>query len=127
MGIGTGVGVEVGIDGFVFKTDQSVTDEGVVIDDFVIEGTALAVNEYDLNPVSIYPNPSTNVFNISWVQGAEVSLSVYDITGKSVLKKKKINATDRYYELDMTGYAQGVYFAKINIGDQQITKKLLLK
>ena len=45
---------------FVFHSNASGNDEGVVIDDFVIEEASLAVNDFDLlsQSISIYPNPS---------------------------------------------------------------------
>lgn len=46
---------------FVFHSDQSVTEEGVIIDDFLISGT-LSNEEMDINNLVIYPNPSKRNF-----------------------------------------------------------------
>ena len=50
---------------FVFKTDAATNEEGVVIDNFIIDATqVLGVDALDASNFSIFPNPSKDVFNI---------------------------------------------------------------
>ncbi len=112
---------------FKFASDQNTNGEGVVIDDFVIDATAiLAVNDFDKDAFSIYPNPSSDIFNIRRINGnGEVmKLQVFDVTGKLI--RNHTNITDNNYKLDMVGVAKGVYFLRISIDNKQLVKKLIL-
>jgi len=48
---------------FVFHSDQSVNQEGVILDNLSVEGT-LGLEDLSTNSFQIYPNPSNNIFNI---------------------------------------------------------------
>ncbi len=66
------------------------------------------------------------IFNISWNGPAKVIVQVYDLTGK-LIKTEKIQQRTISYQLDLSGYTKGFYFAKISIDGQQVVKKLVLK
>lgn len=108
---------------FVFFTDQNTNEEGVVIDDLVIQGT-LSTDSFDLlSNIAIYPNPSDAIFNIDWNTGDTLNIKVFDVTGKQVFAKKNIQDTS--YQLDLNGYAQGIYFLNMNMNGKTATKKLI--
>ncbi len=110
---------------FAFLTDQSMTQEGVIIDDFVIEGSVAKINDDILNKIDIYPNPSTGIFNIHNSQNKNIDLNVFDITGKLI--KKESNLSDNLIELNLSNIAKGIYFIKLNIDNITTTKKIILK
>ncbi|RZW44495.1 MAG: T9SS type A sorting domain-containing protein, partial [Flavobacteriaceae bacterium] len=95
----------------VYHSDQSVTFEGVIMDDFYVDGT-LSTEEFSVNDVLIYPNPSNNIFNIKLKQVTNFNYTVTDIMGKIVLKDT--NITRSTFELDMSNHASGLYFLNIN-------------
>jgi len=112
---------------FKFASDALENMEGVIIDDFVVDASAvLAVNDFDKDAFSIYPNPSSDIFNIKRRSGngEKMNIEIYDITGKLIRKLNNINDND--YKLDMTGIAKGIYFMRINIEEKYLVKKLLL-
>ena len=112
---------------FKFLADDQVNEEGAIIDDLVITGV-LPVEEFDeIEGLSISPNPSSSLFNINWSQGSDFSISVFDITGKLILQQKNSSSVVKRFELDMSKYSKGIYFAKIKVNDSQSTKKLILK
>jgi hypothetical protein len=111
---------------FVFKSDEAENGEGAAIDNFVIDATAiLAVNNNTLESFKIYPNPSTAVFNIQRKNSAEMEVNVYDITGKLVFKEQ--NILKSHYSLNLTGISHGLYFLRINEGDKQATRQIMIK
>jgi hypothetical protein len=77
-----------------------------------------------------YPNPfnpSTNIrFEVP--QASHVNLSVYDILGHevSVLVNDRIEAGVHEVKFDGTNLASGVYFYRLQAGENVATKKLLL-
>ena len=110
---------------FKFSTDQAVNEEGVVIDDFVINGVLSVNNEALLNSFLIYPNPSEGLFNLSWSADGSTSISVYNYLGKTILEQKNIKT--KSYQVRLENQSKGLYFIKINIDGKQATKKIILK
>jgi hypothetical protein len=111
---------------FVFHSDAFTTNEGVIIDDFSIEGT-LNVSSFDSQVFSIYPNPSKNIFNIKTKAISNFDFSVTDITGKMVMKERRVSSKNNVHKLDMSAYASGVYFLNVTSGSDKITKKLIFQ
>lgn len=110
---------------FVLHTDQSVTREGAIIDNFVVTGT-LSNNSAVLDSLfTVYPNPSTGIFTLSWSGVQQLDYAVYDLTGKQVIGNVKVNQTD--HKLDLSNVAKGMYFLNIKTQDGTVTKKLLVE
>ncbi len=115
---------------FVFHSDASGNDEGVVIDDFVIQDGILAVDDLKQlkQSVILYPNPSTGKYVVTWKNSYEnIEIEVFDISGKMILKKTNIPVENNIYNLDMSKYTQGFYYAKIKLDNKTISKKIILK
>ena len=111
---------------FKFFADYAVNEEGTLIDDWVVNGTVLSLNNEELlSNFAVYPNPSNGTFNLNWLEQGEASIIVYDYTGKLILKKHKI--TNNTFELNLNGFSKGLYIAKITINGKQAAKKLILE
>jgi len=112
---------------FKYVSDDLTAEEGALIDDLVITGV-LPVEEFsEIDGLSVSPNPSNSVFNFNWKQGTDFSISVFDLTGKLILQQKNNSPAMKRFELDMSKYSKGIYFAKIKVDDSQSTKKLILR
>ncbi len=105
-----------------FLSDQAVTNEGVFIDNFVIQSTA-SVRDQSLDFISIYPNPSQGIFTINNKSNSDLSLIIYDITGKQVFFKN--NVSDLSFEIDLSSLTNEIYTIKINTDSNVITKKIV--
>lgn len=108
----------------VFNSDYAVTELGVNIDDFVITGV-LSNSNFELNNITIYPNPSSGIFNISLGNIAPSLIEVYDLTGKIILSKKDIVISNAESTIDLSSASQGVYFVKIVENKNQIVKRII--
>ncbi len=108
----------------VFHSDQSVVEEGVILDNFYVDGT-LSTTEFEQSEIRIYPNPSNNVFNIKLNYVGNFDYTVSDMTGKVVLSERNINQNE--YTLDMGGFASGIYFLNLQSEGRVLTKKLILQ
>ncbi len=112
---------------FSFISDQSVNEEGVVVDDFVIDASAiLSVNDFEEGEFLIYPNPSKEIFNIkrSTAIGENMNIKVYDVTGKLI--RSKSNIINEIFELNMKDASSGLYFLEVSIDNKRLVKKLVL-
>ncbi len=90
---------------------------------FTEDKSAVKTTEQLLDALVIYPNPSNNIFNIGVADDETIDITVYDVSGKSLLLKN--HTTTR--QIDLSGYAPGFYFAKIQLDGQHIVKKLVLR
>ena len=82
------------------------------------------------NGVSIYPNPSTNNFNISF--GTEtsenVNITMYDMIGKLVQNSSfTSHVGENIIRLDIKNSPTGMYFVKVSNGKQEVIKKLIVE
>jgi hypothetical protein len=93
-------------------------------DKFTFTGTISAVDQHENVSILVTPNPSAHgifrVLNIETSSHASVS----DLSGKIILKKK-LDQLDNV--LDMTPFAQGIYFLKLQINEKIFTTKLINK
>ncbi len=109
----------------VFQSDQSVNEEGVILDDFYVDGT-LGTDDFSSENVSIYPNPSKDIFNVKTINIFNFNYQVVDIAGKIVLSNTIKNDTS--FTLNLNGFASGMYFLKIeDTSGAQLIKKIVLE
>ena len=82
-------------------------------------------DNFQINQISVYPNPSKDVFYVKLNNNTPFDIRVTDITGKVVYTKKQMNATTPF-PLQMGTYSSGIYFLQIRANNQLTTRKLVL-
>lgn len=111
----------------------NVTDGGnsLYIDNINIGASAtvgVEENLLDENAVSVFPNPANNQFqltvNSNELATGKTEITIYDVIGNSIHQEKIKSFTQT---IDVSGYADGVYFLKIQIGNSFVTKKLIIQ
>jgi hypothetical protein len=108
----------------VFHSDDAVSGLGVNVDDFLISGT-LSSENFELNNVFVYPNPSKGIFNISLGNLQPTEIEVYDLTGKKVYEKKEVIISNFETKIDLSNVTQGIYFVKIIDNNQSTVKRII--
>lgn len=86
----------------------------------------LSVGEFELDNISLYPNPAAKEVNISWNKNEDVSIRIFNSLGKLMYYSKSatLNST---FKIDVSQYASGLYFVKINNEAGVVTKKLIVE
>ncbi|WP_299251948.1 LamG-like jellyroll fold domain-containing protein [uncultured Lacinutrix sp.] len=87
-----------------------------------IEETLGVNNNSELSNITIYPNPSSSLLNISNLDGIELQLSIYDINGRLLLNKacnKEINT------IDISSFSNGMYLLKMKTDFGEVTKRVI--
>ena len=85
----------------------------------------LGANDFIETTVSLYPNPSNELINISFDEDQLSKLELYDVTGK-LLFKKDLNTNT--YALNIANYPSGTYLVKIyNQNNASLNKKIIKK
>jgi hypothetical protein len=76
--------------------------------------------------LAIYPNPAKDYINIKCLQFANNSgmITILDLTGKQLFESQ-IKAGESYKQVDISRLQSGVYFCRLTINDQIITKKII--
>lgn len=87
---------------------------------------ALGVDENELlNGISITPNPSSGVFEITFANGlpGQVTALVYNVLGQELL------TVDCHQQgsttIDLSGYAGSVYVLQLTMGEHRLTKRIV--
>jgi hypothetical protein len=88
-------------------------------------------NEYtDLYYVNIYPNPGNGLFNVSInfpVKG-EVEVKIFDLTGKIVyVNKIPAEKTNLDFQIDLSGYAKGIYQLSLKTDIKIFNRPLIIE
>ncbi|VAV84992.1 hypothetical protein MNBD_BACTEROID02-388 [hydrothermal vent metagenome] len=92
------------------------------------ELNALAVEDNEINNFTMYPNPTKDLVNINFNKALNenISIRVFDIKGKLILSKKSLNLNNDS-SLDISNLENGMYFVKLKNGQQETTRKLIVK
>lgn len=87
----------------------------------VVAGTDLKVDGFDNASFKYYPNPVSNILNVSYSE--EISgLKLYNLVGQQLLVKKA-NATQT--QIDMTQLPAGTYLLEVTSGTKVKTVKVI--
>jgi hypothetical protein len=80
------------------------------------------------NNISLYPNPADGLFTISFgnVGNHLGVIGIYDIRGELVAKENVSVNSNTQKTFDLTKAADGIYFVKIQLGNDVLMKKLTL-
>ncbi len=123
-----------------FRCDASNNSDFVYIDDVEITGCSTNSSSRLAQPsptegnetqiqnveeeieVSVYPNPVSDILNVSVGSDAEKEISIYDVTGFLVHKEHVSKTTA---SVNVTALSQGVYFATIHVGNQIISVRFI--
>lgn len=89
--------------------------------------TALAIDDFSANPqVSIYPNPTNGVFNID-LKNEVKNIKVINILGKVIYNENvSTTAIGTTKTVDLTDFANGIYFVNISNAYGTSNYKLIL-
>ena len=91
------------------------------IEDYgVIFESSLSIDNFNVDDFKIYPNPTTNILNISSTISGNKKVSIFDVTGK-LIKNTEENNDD--FEIDVSNLKNGSYILKINNVSYQFLKK----
>ena len=101
---------------------RTVSTDGIVILD----------KEKLAEQLKIYPNPSEGRFQITLDQRVteKVTAKVYDITGKLIKDISRdliVGESSLTADIDLESPQAGIYFLRLRIGNNMLTKKIIVK
>lgn len=77
----------------------------------------------------LYPNPTSDVLwiNLELSKMQEVELSIMSVTGQVLQQYEPNKRLEQTYEVDMSQYPAGVYLARLIVGNQVRTVKVIVE
>ena len=80
--------------------------------------------------VTIIPNPNNGKFSLAFqsFENTNVIYQIIDLSGRTVFEKQLNSIYGKYREeIDLSMLRPGIYFVRLNSGEQNINKKLVIK
>lgn len=109
---------------FHFESDDNIVKAGWYAP-FRIVPRDLSVNETLLDDVVVYPNPAENTVNVCVGQSVdECSYILFNAQGQQV--SSRVLGFEGSFQIDMSPLSNGIYFLRLNIGNQFTTKKIII-
>ncbi len=91
-------------------------------------GDVLTVNDIDVNELTIYPNPTSDIINIEFDVKKEdkVSWTLYNEVGKIIsTASEKVITGENNLTINCSSLKSGIYFVSLNINRNTITKQFI--
>jgi len=87
---------------------------------------ATGINDFLSESVSIFPNPANDLLTVKFsdAQMFPVEISLYDHVGKLLLRSVP-SSFNKSYQLDVSGFPQGVYLLKIETAEGMAVRKVV--
>ena len=97
---------------------------------FTVGWITTSIAEININNITIYPNPSKDIFNIVFNTNTkqDVDLRVHNVLGKVIFSEslKDFNG-DYNRSVDLSQYPNAIYILQLNTKDGMLNKKLVLE
>ena len=89
----------------------------------VIDGNGIDLHYLDKH-ITLYPNPTENVFTVSSTLDIIRELTIYDNNGRAVLRQR---IDDYSGQVNVENLTPGIYFVRMMTPDNVVTKKLIVR
>jgi hypothetical protein len=112
-------------------TFKYITDFVINQADFIIGNVdQIPLRHYQFTVSQNYPNPvsGTTVFAVELDGRVQLNVEIYNMVGQKVqaMNKGLMNSGRHLVQLDMSGYAPGIYFYTVKAADQTLTRKMIV-
>ena len=97
---------------------------------FTMPGSIRLDGGTSIESLDVYPNPSRDIFNVSFTskEAQDLEVRVINVVGEVVYTEGLENFTGEYTkEIDLVKYTKGIYFLEITTNSGVINKKLILQ
>ena len=97
---------------------------------FTVTWISTSIEELNINKLSIYPNPSNDVFNIVFNSNTkqDIDLRIHNVLGEVIFIESLTDFSGDYNTaVDMTPYPNAIYILQLSTKDGMLNRKLVLE
>ena len=97
---------------------------------FTMPGSVRLDGGVSIDNLDVYPNPSRDIFNVSFTSedAQDLEVRVINVVGEVVYTENLMNFTGEFTkEIDLRRSTKGIYFLEITTEDGVINKKMILQ
>lgn len=111
---------------FNFVSDAGANQEGVFIDNFLVQGT-LSAPENQFQNFGVYPNPSNGLFTVVLSTSEKVAITLHDLRGRSIYNETfSSNGSVFNKELNFSTLSSGIYMLNVESAGKKASKKIII-
>lgn len=77
--------------------------------------------------VAVYPNPANSTVNVATTLNGDLTISVVDLNGKTLISQNKVQADNNTYTLDISSLSAGVYLVRVSNQNGSNVTKLVVR
>lgn len=94
---------------------------------FTVEGSNSIADLELMNSLSVYPNPSNGLVNISLTSNQDVTLSLINTAGQELINKTYTVAGQFNEQLDLQALPKGIYIIKLSTNNGNAIQRIVLE
>ncbi|MBV1887934.1 MAG: T9SS type A sorting domain-containing protein [Urechidicola sp.] len=87
---------------------------------------SLSIDKFELDAISVYPNPASNEINIVWHKNESTSVRIYNALGKLLFFSKDNNLMNPL-KINTSQFSSGLYFIKFSTTTGATVKKVIIE
>jgi hypothetical protein len=120
--------IEIVVNGTVLTGVLNFPSGDLAVDGFEIDAP-LSTDVLELNNVSVYPNPASDLINVAFeAQSAEYSVALLDLQGRNVYSKSFTNASGaQMIAIPVADFAKGSYIVKVSSNGVSSVQNVVIK
>ena len=114
----------------LFKIGQNSTLVIHIIIYYIVTWISTDITELDIVDLIIYPNPSKDIFNITFTanEKQDLEIRIINVIGENIFIESKQQFVGEYTkQINLAEYPKAIYFLEIETDDGVINKKLILQ
>ncbi len=119
------------VNGKIFNFNLNFTPTTAVFDPLkwiVSKNNLIVLNTDDLrseaNKIKLFPNPTHDILNIDLGKTNALSISILDLSGKTVYIKNQFSKRDKLIQIETKNFAKGFYIVSINSETGEFARKI---
>lgn len=105
---------------------NGVMNQTLMKEDYITVLPETGYPEFESDNIVISPNPGSGKFMVNISADNQTKINVLDLLGEEILEIK-LNPSDDWALIDLTGQNEGIYFVKINSADRTIIRKIIVR
>ena len=92
----------------------------------VVIDPLLSTDDFNLNNVVLYPNPTKSTISIKGMKSVQdLKVSILDITGRVLVNQVNISKSNNEVKIDMNQLSSGTYFITLDSDNFNVVKKVI--